>query len=538
MLKSLSIRNYALIEAIDADFPDGLNIITGETGAGKSILLGAISLLSGGKVESSALRSDRNCVVEGDFGEYILRRVISPAGRSRCFVNDEPVTAAELGEVASRLIDIHAQHRHLLLKERNFQLEVLDAFAGTSELLASCRAEFRKAASLRDRLSELESRINAAEAQREFNEFQFGKLADAALREGELEELENEQKILANAEDIKSAALGAFSILDSDTGSVIGRLREAASLLARQSGVAPDFDALGSRIESCRIECRDIADELERIGGDITVSPERLEKVEERMALLYSLMKRFNAPDIATLIGIRDELGRKLEDTSGLEEERGAVKAAIALSEKRLAELAGDLSAKRAEAAPGLASTLQLDIRALEMPAAVFKVEVTSDPLNITSSGADTVRFLFSANGGRELTELGKVASGGELSRIMLCLKKLLAENNPADRPGSPVMVFDEIDVGVSGSIADKMGQMIEEMGKKMQIIAITHLPQVASKGDSHILVYKGKGCDGTVRTDIRFLEGEERVMEIARLLSGEKTTSEAVANAKVLLEK
>ncbi len=532
MLKSLSIRNYALIEALDIDFPDGLNIITGETGAGKSVLLGAISLLSGGKAEQSSLKkNDRNCVVEGDFGDTILRRVIYPNGRSRCFVNDEPVTAAELGEVASHLVDIHTQHMHLLLKERGFRMELLDYFSGAKELLGSYKAEYRKVAGLRAEIAAFDERQKSEAAQREFDEFRLNRLKEASLRSGELEELEEEQNMLANAEEIKSAVYNSLALLQSDEGAVVSKLKEAVSILEKSKSCIPAFDSLAARLESCRIECMDIADEIEKAGSDVIVSPARLEQVEKRMALLYSLVKRFNAADVEELISLRDELDSRLGDSESAAQERSEMESSLRQAETKMYALAKELSARRAEAAGRLAGLLQEEIRSLEMPVAKFVVRVDTDEEHLAPDGADDVKFLFSANGDSQLVELQKVASGGELSRIMLCIKKLLA-----DYSEMPTMFFDEIDVGVSGSIADKMGRMIGEMGKKMQIFAITHLPQVASKGGSHLLVYKQFNDKGLAVTNVKFLDGEERVMEIARLLSGERTTDEAIANARVLL--
>ncbi|MGM9774125.1 MAG: DNA repair protein RecN [Candidatus Egerieousia sp.] len=532
MLRSLSIRNYALIEALDIEFPDGLNIITGETGAGKSVLLGAISLLSGGKADQAVLkRSDKNCVVEGDFGDTILRRVVSPNGRSRCFVNDAPVTIAELEEVSSHLVDIHTQHMHLLLKERGFRMEVLDYFAGTNDVLSLYKAEYKRVAELRSKLSDFDERQKAEAAQREFDEFRLNKLNEANLRSGELEELEEEQKKLANAEEIKSAVYSSYAILDGEEGSVVDKLKEAAGILEKSKGFVSEFQDLGKRIESCKIECKDIADEIERLGSDVVVSPSRLEQVEERMALLYSLVKRFNSSDIEELISLRDELAQRLGDEEAIANERSELAAALSCAEEKMVALAHELSAKRSKAAPLLAKQLEAEIRTLEMPVAKFVVDVTTNESQMTADGADEVKFMFCANGDEQLVELQKVASGGELSRIMLCIKKLLASYSRM-----PTMFFDEIDVGVSGSIADKMGKMIGEMGRKMQIFAITHLPQVASKGNSHLLVYKKFNDEGVAVTNVKFLDGEERVMELARLLSGERTTDEAIANARVLL--
>lgn len=534
MLKSLSIENYALIEKLDISFPEGLVIITGETGAGKSILLGAISLLLGGKSETSVLHDDKkNCVVEGVFDsggkEIILRRVISPGGRSRSFIDDEPATNSDLAQISNTLIDIHAQHKHLLLAEREYQMRVLDGYCKDSELLRTYQASFNKVASLKTQISELEKSLAAAAAEREFVEFQLNKLNEAAIQSGELQELEAEQVTLANAEQIKAAAVEALQYLQDGEGAVLQQLKGVEAVLEKNSGVAPQFGGFVERLESCRVECKDIAGEIENFNEHIDVSPSRLQQVEERMELIYSLLKRHNVSTVEELEQIRVGLAQKLEVAVTGSEHKDELCKELDKEQVALSDLASRLSALRKEKAVSLAATIQKEIRSLEMPRAEFKVTVTPREAGLSLSGADEISFMFSANGDK-LVEIQKVASGGELSRLMLCIKKIMASYS-----GMPTMIFDEIDVGVSGSIADKMGSLIGEMGKKMQIFAITHLPQVASKGGSHLLVYK-EFTDGHASTGIKFIKGRERVMEIARLLSGELTTKEAIANAEVLL--
>lgn len=533
MLKSLSIQNYALIEKLDITFSDGLTIITGETGAGKSILLGAVSLLLGGKAEMTILRGGKNCVVEGVFEvdgrEFILRRVISSGGRSRSFINDEPATNADLAQLSGTLVDIHAQHKHLLLGEKEYQMGVLDSFAGAGELLKEYKESFGKVADFKAQIAELERALASAEAEREFTEFQLSKLNEADIQPGELQELEKEQLTLANAEQIKSAAEGALQLLQEDEGSILLKMKEIEILLEKNAEVAPAFKTLAERIKSCRIECKDISDEIESFSSKIDISPERLQWVEGRMELIYSLLKRHNVSNTEELEKIRMELSQKLEVGVTGREYKEELSKELEKEEVTLAHLATQLTALRKEKAGLLAQTVQNQIQMLEMPRARFSVAVTPRAGGPVASGADDVNFLFSANGDR-LVELQKVASGGELSRLMLCIKKIMASYT-----GMPTMIFDEIDVGVSGSIADKMGSLIGEMGEKMQIFAITHLPQIASKGASHLLVYK-EFIDGKAVTKIKFIAGRERTLEIARLLSGELTTKEAIANAEVLL--
>ena len=495
MLTRLSISNYALISSLDITFPDGLVIITGETGAGKSILLGALSLILGRRADSSVFSDNtRNCVVEAEFRdgktgeEYILRRVITPAGRSRSFLNDEPVSLADLTAISSRIIDIHEQHQHLLLTDPDFRLGVIDHFAGTAPLLEEYRRVYGEYESKDSEIRSLEDSIAEAERDSEYRQFQLGRLQEARLVSGEQEALEAEQKT---------------------------RLQP-----------------LADRLDSCRIEVSDIEREIEDISSGITVSPERLEAVEERMSLIYSLQRKYGCDSVEALIALRDSLAASLSGTEQQQERLAELKKELEVLDRRRRELADRLSEQRRGACDALSSELQDDIRSLEMPHAVFRAVVTPAE-RLTLSGGDRLDFMFSANGPASLRDISKVASGGELSRVMLSLKGLLARYTSL-----PTMIFDEIDTGVSGRIADKMGDMIGRMGERMQIFAITHLPQIASKKGSHYLVYKEFDADGTARTGIRRIEGEERVAEVARMLSGSELTSAAVENARELLAK
>ena len=536
MLERLTIQNYALIENLDIEFPDGLVIITGETGAGKSILLGAVSLLSGGKVEPSVLRDDKkNCVVEAVFssecGQTILRRVISPSLRSRFFIDDEPVPAARMGELALQLLDIHAQNSNLLLGNRNFQLGMIDGYCSNSDLLSLYKAEHEAVNEAESELEDIIREISKAESEASSKSDDFRKLEEASLKEGELEELEQEQKQLENAQLLKETALNAVSLLDGDEGSAAHDLREASRCAEKISSIVPGFDSLASRLESCRIECRDIASDLQRYSENISSSPQRLRQIEERLDLLYSLMRRFSLRDISSLISLRDELKTSVAGVEGLVERKGKIEKSIAEHKNKRGEIASELSRKRAEACKKIQKVLISSIRNLEMPQAQLSVEVVPSG-DFTPDGADNPQLMFSANPREKMVELHKVASGGEQSRIMLCIKSLMASYMKM-----PTMFFDEIDVGVSGSVAHKMGEQIMKMGKNMQVIAITHLPQVASKGNAHLLVFKGMGADGRNTVHLKFLDREERIKEIARLLSGEKTTAQAIENAKVLLD-
>lgn len=547
MLRKLTIQNYALIESLDIDFPDGLVIITGETGAGKSILLGALGLLLGGKSDVSVLKdSSRNCVVEGEFDikgcnidfpdieedadVLILRRVVAPSGRSRAFINDTPVSLGVLSEISDRLVDIHAQHDHLLLTDKAYQLSVLDYFAGTQEILAEYRRINEELSLAKQKLAHLEDEINKNNLEAEYKAFQLSKLEEAALIEGELEELELEQKQLANAGEIKSSLYGSLEQLRPMGNSVVQNFKEAVHLLRKCYTFVPELEEVAQRLESCRIECKDIEQEIENHAADIVDSPERLQIVEERIALIEGLLKRFGAANVAELIERRDTLKREMSNASAnLEHVQEYANEVKRITAERVC-VAEKLTAARREKIEQLEKRLESGIRNLEMPYAKLNVELY--PLdNFTETGKDGIRFLFAANGGGKLVEISKVASGGELSRIMLCLKELMANYT-----GMPTMIFDEIDTGVSGSIADKMGELIGLMGRNMQVFAITHLPQIAVKGDAHLLVYKSFDENRTARTNIKRITGNERVMEIARMLSGAQLSDAAIENARYLL--
>ena len=536
MLTRLTIQNYALIENLDIEFPSGLVIITGETGAGKSIMLGALSLLLGAKADVSALKdSSRNCVVEGEFevdGELlVLRRVISPAGRTRNFINDEPASLAALTEISSAIVDIHAQHQHLLLTDESYQMKVLDYYAGTGSLLEDYSRVHNELLQLENQLKELRMQIAKREGEMEYRSFQLEKLMEAQLREGELEELESEQKQLANSEQIRESISGAVNCMQPVGGTIVQNLKDAVHLLQKCSNFVPELEELCNRLESCRIECKDIEDELEMLAERVVVSPQRLEQVEERLSLLYSLMRKHGVSTLEDLLevqkGLQEEMSGADEDVAKAEGMEQQIKVLSAQRE----ELAQLLSVKRKEKTGELAAELQTSIRDLQMPYAVLKVEL-SDAGKYTAKGTDSVAFMFSANGEKKLNPLQKAASGGELSRIMLCLKSLMARFT-----GMPTMIFDEIDTGVSGSIADKMGALIGKMGERMQIFAITHLPQIASKKGTHLLVYKEFDAQNNATTRIRVLSPEERVNEVARMLSGASLTEAALENARVLLK-
>ena len=555
MLTALQVRNYVLIDSLEIDFPEGLIIITGQTGAGKSILLGALSLVMGAKADASMVSEGAdNCVVEAEFetadktlqnvleeneveweeGHITIRRVVNRSGRSRAFVNDCPVPVTLLQEISSALIDIHSQHQTLLLSDKSFQLDILDHYAGTMLQREQCASLWKTLGALKTELRTLQERIARQISEKEYNEAQYRQLEAAALREGELAELEDEQKQLANAEEIKtslSAVEELFTAASSggEIMSIDASLKEASKLLLKAGRYVPAVSELAERVDSCRHELDDILSDAVSINSGIDLFQSRLEEVENRMSLIYSLMQKHSCSDVSELIALRDSLSESLADTAILEEKREAVLRKIAEVETELNTVADSIHSARMAASGAFADAISVSIRDMELPYAIFDVELSKVP--VSSTGCDAVVFKFSSTG-RNAVDVAKCASGGEMSRIMLALKAMMARY-----ANMPTMIFDEIDTGVSGSVADRMGSVICEMGSFMQVFAITHLPQVAAKGTAHYLVSKDidPQTSKAVSTIVR-LSDSERVMEVARMLSGSVLTDAAIANAKSLL--
>ena len=533
MLRSLHIRNYVLIDSLDVTFPEGLVIITGQTGAGKSILLGALGLLAGDKADPAQIgQSGDNCVVEGIFdtpdGERIIRRVIYSSGRSRSFIDDCPVQLQELSELGSRLFDIHSQHQSLLLTDRQFQLSLLDRYAGADT--SECHRIWGELQQCRTSLSQAQEALGRSRAEAGYNAAQLAELEAAGLRDGELEELEEEQLALGNAEEISERLSSALSCFDASEGaSVRDSLQQARKALEHAARYLPGMAGLAERIDSARIELDDIFAEVEDAAGRIESSPQRLEQVEQRLSLLYRLFSKHGCSTVAELIATRERYAAEVQDSSTLEERIGELENQLSALQKAHESACSKLHEQRSKAAEAFAAEVTSHLKYLELERASFAVQLRDAAPG--ANGADSVAFLFGADGTAG-TELSKCASGGELSRIMLSLKALMARF-----AGMPTMIFDEIDTGVSGSVAAKMGQMICDMGRTMQVFSITHLPQVAAKGSAHYLVSKTFDPDsGRSTSGITLLQGEARVQEIARLLSGEVITNEAVANARALL--
>ena len=556
MLTRLQVRNYVLIDSLDVDFPEGLIIITGQTGAGKSILLGALSLVMGAKADAGMISDGAdNCVVEAEFdvdpsdsqlkseleendvewdeGHLIVRRVVNRSGRSRAFVNDSPVSVQVLQSISSRLIDIHSQHQTLLLSDRQFQLDILDHYAGNISLREECEDLWRRLAKHRSELAALDARIASISSERDYTEARFRQLDEASLRLGELAELEEEQKQLANAEEIKtclSYAEELFCPTSGDAASLDSILKEAGKQLSRAGRFIPSAQELAERVDSCRRELDDILSDVSSANSRVDVSESRLEAVESRMSLIYSLLQKFSCRDEAELIAQRDSLSEQLFDSTQLEEKRAQIQQMIDSVSSEHANVAARLSASRIKASQSFAASIQESIRDMELPYSVFEVEILQAQLSAT--GSDSVAFRFSSTG-KNPVDVAKCASGGEMSRIMLALKAMMARY-----ANMPTMIFDEIDTGVSGSVADRMGSVICAMGAYMQVFAITHLPQVAAKGSAHYLVSKEiDPLTSEAVSKIERLSDEQRVLEVARMLSGSVLTDEAVANAKSLLK-
>ena len=545
MLTRLTVENYALIERLELVLDPHLNIITGETGAGKSILLGALGLLLGAKNDGATIRdNEHNCIIEGtfdisglgleplfeqmdiDYGdETVIRRVITPAGKSRSYVNDLPVQLSQLKELGTHLIDIHSQHQNLILSSEGFRTQALDTMAANGTLMNDYREEYTRLKSLERRLAELKAAAAEAGKEEEWIRFQAEELTSANLREGETEELEAEQAELANADTTSETLTRITASFDGEEEGVLVSLKSAENGLRHIAGNYKPANELADRIRSTILELRDInatvAADAERIESD----PERLEKVNDRLATIYSLCQKHRVQNIEELIALRDKFRKQLEAITSGGEEIAALEAETESTRSRATALADKLHEGRTKAAPEFGREVAERLSRLGMPDARFTVEVEAHD-DLTPTGRDTVTFLFSANKSMTPQPAERIASGGEMSRMMLSLKSLLAS-----RMKLPTIIFDEIDTGVSGRIADAMGEIISELSQSMQVVNITHLPQVASKGEAHFVVYKENS-----RSDIRRLTAEERVVEIAKMLSGSEISDAALTQARILL--
>lgn len=551
MIKTLHISNYALIDRIDITFFPGLNIITGETGAGKSIILGALGLLLGGRADTKVVRDPNvKSVIEATFsaGGYtslqqfckendidwdddtvILRREISTTGRSRAFINDSPVNLTQLQTAGLFLIDIHSQHQNLLLASPPYQLQVIDSVAGNAALNEEFHSLYNSYRQALRQYKQERIALDKARTNEEFLRYQYDMLVNASLQPGELEELENERKLLANMAQVKaSLQLIGEALTDGDTNAD-DLVREAAAEASQVASYVDDGENLAERLEALRVELRDIAATFADADGALSDDPARLDEVEERLNLLYDLLRRQQAETIEQLIDIRDRLASEIKaidlGDEGLQKSETAAKKA-----KRAAmEKAEELSASRKAAAQLFATDLKE--RATPLGMKNLQVEISIKPVQLSATGIDAIEFLFAFNKNQPLMPVGSTASGGEISRLMLSIKSLVAHKMQL-----PSIVFDEVDTGVSGDVAHRMGALMKNISENIQVIAITHLPQVAAKGNAHFRVFK-TDTDSSTITRIELLSPENRIAEIAQMLSGSTIDQAALANARALID-
>lgn len=548
MLKHLSINNYVLISDLSVDFKSGLSAITGETGAGKSILLGALGFVLGERTDTSVLLDkDKKCVVEALFEfendslspffeanelDYdrtcVLRREFNAQKKSRSFINDMPVTLAQMKELGSKLIDIHSQHDSLLLVDTGFQLSLLDEMAHNAELLSDYKSEYSEYVESRQHLNQLRQLSKQNLSELDFYAFQLDELRKANLVEGEYDEISERLQRMENSEQIMTLLQSAGTIIQDDERSVLVSLSEINSLLSKLKQYVSESAEWQDRVESARIELKDIAFEIENLQDNMQFDDSELAEMRERMDLLNRLMHKHHVDDYSQLLAIRDDLQNKVDSFSNVDAEIVKAEQKIKQIEKELRQLANELHANRLKAIDSFEKEVTATVRLLAMPHGIFKVACESVN-EFTESGTDAVRFLFSANKGVEVDDISHV-SGGELSRLMLVIKRAVANCNYI-----PTLIFDEIDTGVSGNVASKVAGIMHEMSDQLQVIAITHLPQIASAADNQMLVYKEDTASQS-QTCIKALSADERVTEIAKMMSNDKVTEQAIEAAKVLL--
>lgn len=565
MLQKLTINNYALIDNLEISFGKGLNILTGETGAGKSIILGALSLILGQRAESRYFfNQQKKCVIEGLFkigdfqlksffedndldyeAETVLRREISADGKSRAFVNDTPVNLTALKQLGEKLIDIHSQHATLEINDPEFQLLVVDAVAKHDNLLHDYQGKFRAYRKSVAKLNELIAESDKAKADLDYFQFQFDELEKASLNADEQELLEKELYALNNAEEIKRNLFGAYYLMQESETSALTQLREAGQQLGTLEKFDAEIEELHQRLNSTIIELKDIAAEIEVIEQRTQTNDARVEEINTRLSLIYNLQKKHRVNTNAELLGIQEDLSDKIQKVLFSDEAVEQLQKQLTADKTELEKLAAQLTANRVKAIPAIEKQVLATLAEMGMGNSALKIEIS--PLSIKgaekadrdsshsgglgANGADQIKFLFSANKGHALAEMSKVASGGELSRLMLSIKSLIAQYTAL-----PTIIFDEIDTGVSGEVANKVGQIMEQLAGNLQVITITHLPQIASKGEFHYFVYKDDSA-ATTYTRIKQLDKQERVLEIAKMLSGDKPGESALQNARELLE-
>lgn len=551
MLKHLTISHYALIEHLDIDIATGFSVITGETGAGKSIMLGALNLLLGGRADAKAIQTgERKCMVEAVFSiehaglepffanndidfdphECIVRREVMQSGKSRAFINDTPVTAAKLKEIGASLIDIHSQHQNLLIRNEHFLIDTLDTMAEQQEAVSAYQCLYGQCKHAETALQQLQERAAKGKSDEDFLRYQLTQLEEASLTDNEQEELESEQSVLGHAEEIKQGLYNAQNMLTSEEQSVSHALRSAEDALSAISDKYSQAQELAERLKSVRIEVDDVEAELESAVDQVEYDPERLSFIEDRLSLIYNLEKKHNVNSIAELTGITEQLRNELNAIDNLDDDLERQTAEVERLKGLRNHAASLLTQARKKAALVMEKELTHALKELGMPNATMKMDITprTEPDN---TGADKVTFLFSANKNVPPQNVSDIASGGEIARLMLALKALIAR-----RTALPTIVFDEIDTGVSGTMAESMAKVMKQIAETCQVLCITHLPQIAALGANHFKVYKEDSQD-TTRSHIIPLNEEERIEEIAHMLSGAKITEAAIDNAKALLK-
>jgi len=550
MLQKLFIQNYAIIDQLEINFSGQLNVITGETGAGKSIIVGALSLILGARADSTALvNKEKKCFVEGTFDfegkkdisdfleqndletneELIIRREINTSGKSRAFVNDTPVTLSQLSMLSSLLVDLHKQFDALELGDSGFQREVLDALCDHAALMNNYQDVFRRWQSTKKEWEELNEQKLRFEKELDYNQFQFNELDEAGFKENELEELDRELKLLNDAEGIKDALSNAYYDLKESETPIVYRLKVLVNQLHVYSS-HPNMPALIKRLESVHIELQDIAEETNSMNNHISYDPAKIEQMNERLSLGYKLLKKHGAKTTNDLLNIRAKLEEKLQAILSIDDRLRQAQARTAHLYAEVTQIAATISAGRMKQIKPLEQQVNGLLAQVGMPNARLKITVANNLDDLNFFGADVIDFLFDANKTSQFLPLRKIASGGELSRLMLCIKSLVAQSIDL-----PTLIFDEVDAGISGEAARQVGIIIKGLAAKRQVICITHQPQIAGKADAHFLVYK-KIENNTVKTNLRLLTLEERITAVAKMLSGEKPTAASIQNAKEMV--
>lgn len=552
MLKRLFVKNYILIDELDISFDKGMSVITGETGAGKSILLGALELILGQRADSGTLLQKKSkCIIEGTFilskesyGDYFkkndldfetethIRREITPEGKSRAFINDSPVTLATLKELTQQLVDIHSQHETMLLNSGSFQLQLVDAYAKNQKHLSAYKNIFAKLKSEKQLLESLKEEEAKGKADLDYFNFQLTELGEALLKNPEEQsQLEQDLEKLENAEEIKEKLFSAYQSINGGEITLLSNLKACASQLQSLIKFDARYQEFFNRLNSSCVELKDIADELEDAANDINADSQQLQIITDRLNLIYRLQQKHRVTSIQELMDIEANLAEKVTGIGSLQDKIESIEKQIIQLNKELVASAEVLSTNRKKAIPKIENEINKMLVEVAMPAASIKIDcVDLNPADFTSEGGNQIKFLFTANKGGTHKEISKVASGGELSRLMLCIKAMMAELSDM-----PTVIFDEIDTGISGETAAKVGSIVKKMAENHQVVAITHLPQMAGKGHHHYFVFKTEGKDKT-HTSLKLLNDSERIQEIARMLSGEQLTEAAIDNAKALI--